>query len=220
MVNYYGERVTKRVQDYHGFNFMKKRFSKLIWLEILILLLCPIPYVECYLEAEYNDREKMVEMHQWLSDYIMCLMFMRIYFIIRAVFNYSIYSNSFSRNICKNHDFYPGFRFIFKSALSSMPELTVTLMFFVSTFIFAFILHVCEDNYIRYNDGEIMMMNETFMTEVYVTLITLTTVGYGDYSPMNTVGKIVCCIIALFGAFMLSLVVLIVSKAFELEKDQ
>ena len=55
---------------------------------------------------------------------------------------------------------------------------------------------------------------------MYAIIITMTTVGYGDYPPVTDLGKVVCCFVALFGAFMLSLIVLIVSKAFELKKDQ
>jgi len=47
----------------------------------------------------------------------------------------------------------------------------------------------------------------------------MTTVGYGDFVPQTFPGKIVCMFTALFGAFMISLMVLIVSSAFELKKD-
>ena len=151
-------------------------------------------------------------------------MFLRMYFVVRALFNYSVYSDAYSRNICKNHDFYPGFRFICKSSLSNNPETTVFSMFFFFTLVLAFILRVCEISY-TYTlspDGSfntISMFGQTFLTQVYVIIITMTTVGYGDYSPDTDLGKVVCCFVALFGAFMVGLVVLIVSKAFELRKD-
>lgn len=47
----------------------------------------------------------------------------------------------------------------------------------------------------------------------------MTTVGYGDLKPETAPGKIICMFAALFGAFMISLMVLIVSQAFELKKD-
>ena len=48
MVNYYGERVTKRVDDQADFAFLKRRWSKWLWFEMFILLVCPIPFVEFY----------------------------------------------------------------------------------------------------------------------------------------------------------------------------
>lgn len=77
----------------------------------------------------------------------MCIMFLRLYFVARAAFNYSIYSDAYSRNICKNHDFYPGFRFILKSRLINSPEWTVTTMFVCSVLVLAFILRVFEVRY-------------------------------------------------------------------------
>lgn len=49
---------------------------------------------------------------------------------------------------------------------------------------------------------------------VYTTVITMTTVGYGDLSPRTSLGKIVAMIAALWGAFLISLMVLLVQNYF------
>lgn len=54
MVNYYGERVTKRVEDHHSYSFYKKRWSKWLWFEVIILVMCPIPFVEFYITFNYK----------------------------------------------------------------------------------------------------------------------------------------------------------------------
>lgn len=45
---------------------------------------------------------------------------------------------------------------------------------------------------------------------VYTTIITMSTVGYGDLSPRTMIGKIIMLIAALWGAFLISLMVLLV----------
>lgn len=48
----------------------------------------------------------------------------------------------------------------------------------------------------------------------------MTTVGYGDLSPKTYPGKVIIMFTALWGAFMISLLVLTVSNVFGLSKNQ
>lgn len=96
--------------------------SKWYLLEILLLLICPIPHYETYISIKYSIKESAdikrpmeITIHQFLSDYILVFMFLRIYFIFKCLFNYSMYSDDFSKRLCKSHGFYPGFRFVVKS---------------------------------------------------------------------------------------------------------
>ena len=52
---------------------------------------------------------------------------------------------------------------------------------------------------------------------MYFTVITLTTVGYGDIYPVSTMGKILCLLMCFWGNFLISL--LIVSMAGVIEFD-
>jgi len=55
-------------------------------------------------------------------------------------------------------------------------------------------------------------MFESYFEFVYFVIITITTVGYGDFSATTVVGRILICIIALWGAVLISLVILVVSN--------
>ena len=46
----------------------------------------------------------------------------------------------------------------------------------------------------------------------------MTTVGFGDFSPNTYPGKVIIMFTALWGAFMISLLVLTVSNVFDLKK--
>ena len=50
--------------------------------------------------------------------------------------------------------------------------------------------------------------------------MTITTVGYGDIFPHTTPGKVICIITALWGAIMISLLVLTASSFFDLSGNQ
>ena len=54
----------------------------------------------------------------------------------------------------------------------------------------------------------------------FFIIVTLTTVGYGDISPKTFPGKLIMMFTALWGAVMISLVVVMVSKIFEMSENQ
>ena len=58
------------------------------------------------------------------------------------------------------------------------------------------------------------------MNQLWIVIITLTTVGYGDFVPETFGGKFIAIITALWGAFIISLFVLVQSNIFELDSDQ
>jgi len=51
-------------------------------------------------------------------------------------------------------------------------------------------------------------------------MITMTTVGYGDITPQSMIGKYIIMFTAIWGAVMISFVVLMVSNVFEMTETQ
>lgn len=48
----------------------------------------------------------------------------------------------------------------------------------------------------------------------------MTTVGYGDFAPRTIIGRVIIMFTSLWGAFMISLLVVSVSSIFDLKKHQ
>ena len=59
-----------------------------------------------------------------------------------------------------------------------------------------------------------------FFNIMYLIIITMTTVGYGDFTATTYPGRCLIMFTALWGAFMISLVVLTVSNVLQLQKEQ
>jgi voltage-gated potassium channel len=53
---------------------------------------------------------------------------------------------------------------------------------------------------------------------IWLVVITSTTVGYGDIYPHTIGGQITCVITAFWGTFIISLLVLVISRVFKLEE--
>lgn len=149
LINTYGERVyntTKR----NDLGFDRRRCSKMVAIDLLVLLVCPVPMFETIISHVYKiDKapEDTIVVHQWLSDYILCFMLFRMYFVVRAGFNYNYLSDAYSKRLCRMHNFYPGFRFILKSIFVGNPEATVMSMFLLSNLVLSYVLRVFEIRY-------------------------------------------------------------------------
>lgn len=55
---------------------------------------------------------------------------------------------------------------------------------------------------------------------MYVSIITITSVGYGDITPKSLNGKLIVMATALWGAILLSFLVLFMINAFNLDENQ
>ena len=85
-----------------------------------MLMISPIPGLD-YQFNIYSVQTGELKHIQYLSDYICMFMFIRLYFIFKARFNYSKYRDAFSKKICKELKFYPSNWFIFKVKFLKKP---------------------------------------------------------------------------------------------------
>lgn len=63
-------------------------------------------------------------------------------------------------------------------------------------------------------------MNEPFFNNIYFIITTITTVGYGDFVPVTTLGKALFIITAFYGGFIISLLIVSVEGIFSLSTKQ
>ena len=59
---------------------------------------------------------------------------------------------------------------------------------------------------------------DDYTTSIWCVVITMTTVGYGDVAAISPFGRIVSIINALWGAFIISLLVASINNIFELNE--
>jgi len=91
-------------------------------------------------------------------------------------------------------------------------------MFVLTVAVLSYVLRIFEIPFYRANETVNNEMDDYF-SSVWLTIITLTTVGYGDISPKTKAGKITIVVIAIFGTFLISLVVLAVAQIFDLSQN-
>jgi hypothetical protein len=88
--------------------------------------------------------------------------------------------------------------------------------------IFSYLLRIFEAPYYRSlpeSDSDFRKFDE-FFTSMWLCIITLSTVGYGDVSAVTFEGKCVSIGIAISGAFLMALVVTIVTSQVEINQKE
>lgn len=84
------------------------------------------------------------------------------------------------------------------------PGLTTFITITISTFMLAYFLRVFEIEYYR----QLKMVDfDSYFQAVWVIVVSITTVGFGDLVPYSYMGRIIIMISAFWGAFLISLMI-------------
>ena len=195
------------------FEHKKRFFTMNFMFEVTLLMVSPIPYYDRYIT--YEDCKDGITVHYLLSEFLVAIMILRMYFLIRTFFNFSLYADAISKKICKNYGFEAGVRYTIKCLIIVNPEVTVLSFFFGSLFIGAYIVRIFEMPYYReVANGPGAM--DGYFGAIYLVTITITTVGYGDLWPGTNPGRLAVMILACWGGFVISLLVVIIQSVFDL----
>ena len=97
------------------------------------------------------------------------------------------------------------------------PGLTTFVTITISTFMLAYFLRVFEIEYYR----QLKMVDfDSYFQAVWVIVVSITTVGFGDLVPYSYMGRIIIMISAFWGAFLISLMIVTIGQTFELTRNQ
>lgn len=96
-------------------------------------------------------------------------------------------------------------------------ERTILAIFLSTVLIVGYILRVMELPYYRKLTGDSATTFDSYFNSLWLTVITLTTVGYGDIFAVTIPGRLVTMVLALWGTVLISLMVVIASSIFDLD---
>ena len=161
-----------------------------------------------------------------MSDVFLAIMFLRFYFIIQGLIVLSPVNRLYGKRICFDRGFEPNFAFQLKGAFKLYPYLTFAVMSLVSVTSFALVIRIFERPYFTYTlhdaDGNRIVFEnfQTFGDAFWFVIISMTTVGYGGVIATTPRGRqLALCSVAI-GAFLLSVLVAIITEWFILSENQ
>lgn len=189
--------------------------------QVIMLMVSPLPNIDYKFSDQHyhgNPPELQIDHVQYLSDYISAFMFIRFYFLFKSWFNYNKYRDAFSKTICKEHKFYPSNWFILKVMFNQKPALTTLITTIVMIIVITSWLVIFEIEKFLVDTNT--RTHSPLFGAFYLTMVTITTVGYGDITPETINGKFVIIIAAIWGIIQISFVVNMVTNLINLDDNE
>ncbi len=131
-------------------------------------------------------------------------MLFRIYLVYKALISSTIFCSTRASRIGRIYSSKTDFIFGIKSLFNTNP-LSLLLVLFVS-------LSMTFAQMLRISEGEVSEQLAIFGNSLWCILITMGTVGYGDYFPITHLGRVVVFLAAISGIIISSLLILSLSS--------
>ena len=144
-----------------------------------------------------------------LNDLIGIITIFRIYHILRVYFIMSDERNIRSQRICNMNTCNASWLYAIKGKMQDRPLKLISIFMFMSVFVCSFALHVLEG---PFDESINEFTPRDYVNSVWCTLITMTTVGYGDYYPVSHWGRIFGLTICLLGFIYVALLVVAITN--------
>lgn len=137
---------------------------------------------------------------------------LRLYFITRSLLNTSTYVEPRAQRVCQLFGCEANFIFSIKVMMKDSPNMFIGASMMLSIFVFSYTTRLFE----RAVNTDFQSIFHAF----WYTLVTMTTVGYGDYYPRTAIGKFICLICSFWGVFIVSLYVVSLTNMLHFNSTQ
>ena len=175
-------------------------------LEILSQCIYPYPFYDTVLFVPQLASAGVNYVPYFLNDLLMLIMFVRLHALFRHWERYHEYTDTMSKKICRDFGFESGRGFTFKYEINNNQARSICALFFCSVATFSFVLRVVELPFEQHHDKDNLI---DYGSSIWLTVITMTTVGYGDIFPHTIFGQITAIFTALWGTFVISLLIMV-----------
>ena len=162
-----------------------------------------------------------------MSCIILFFMLFRIYHVFRLVNSYSFFTTPKAESICGLMNTKANTSFALRAYLKVNPfgVLLITMVFIIA--IFGISMQILEyynaqimAAMVEDNNQYVQIMNKFcyFFNSLWVVIVTMTTIGYGDIYPTTYFGRIVATLTCIFGIMILSLLVVFTNYSITLDE--
>jgi Ion channel len=127
----------------------------------------------------------------------------KMYFIGRYFITQSMFYSHSALRVCSIYNALHDWMFVIKCRFKKRPITLLAMLMLAVIYMFAYSLYIIE-NQILVRSGKTANI-DSFMTSVWMIVVTITTVGYGDITPRTRLGRLVVMVAATSGIILLSL---------------
>jgi hypothetical protein len=190
-------------------NIWKREKNNLIslFLTLLIFFLHPNPLFKNYTITIYTDKYNFAAEHSINSIFtVFCLL--RMWYFVKFYLVYSEYYSPRTQRVCQMNNFDTSLTFSMKASMIKTPYHVYLLLFTILLLYCSFCLRIFE----RVLDDQSGMNFGSYLNSIWCLIVTMTTVGYGDYYPSSTLGRTVGIISCICGVFLISMLIVTITN--------
>ena len=196
-----------------GTNILKTRFFRTFLFEVVINLIHSPPFID----ATFTFTQIGYLMTYSLDLFLSNIMIFRIYLALRLFAHYTKWRSELSMKYCEKEGCEANTVFAMKASLNESPYLSLLLAFIVSSVVLGIPVKNFEEPLNEYSASP---QKYTLWNAVWLIIITMTTVGFGDYFARSHIGRI-CSVMSIFwGIFLTSLMVVTLTNSMSLDAKE
>lgn len=184
---------------------------------IYAILLCVQPYPflkDITTEIDFDGGEVVVTK----INYIFLIFYfpIRLYFIAEYFVINCYYYSPRAERICRVYSTDISFSLAVRLLIKKDPIFIILPLLIANCFLGGYLIRIVE----RQNNVLPLYAYDNFLIAVWYSFITMTTVGYGEYSAKGYIGRILTLLISINGIFIISIVTVVLTNFFEFEGGQ
>lgn len=179
--------------------------------EIFIVFLIPYPWLigVKHTSSALDDHEVIV---YHVNELLSLFSVLRLLIGIRVIALWSYWNSNRAHRLCEMYAVEPGLLFTIKCWMKEKPFVFVLCAYIASIPFFAWMLRMAERPFAR-NRG---IAGYDIWNSMWNVLITMTTVGYGDYSPRTVWGRSIVFFVCVWGTIVISLMVVTITSVIQM----
>jgi len=161
-----------------------------------------------------------------VNEILLAFMVLRVFFIFKFLMTISYFKTSRAARTCRMYGESNSYLFALRCLFNKYPIRFVSIMFFSGMLFFTVAIRIFErtfDSANRYNNFDPSSNGNSFVdieTSAWCVIITMLTVGYGDFFPKTVFGRIYAVSEVVTGLLVTSLVTAAFFQNLELDSSQ
>lgn len=201
-------------------------FGKTTFFESKLWINCVIEIIWSLLGPNYgfykvifttSSKWNMVAITYDLNDLMLVFAFPRIFTLITFLLLCTPFYNDRAHRVNKQMGSSLNFLFAIKAIFYSHPVYMIFTLILICVIPLSYMLKIIEG---PVWDGKSIRNFNYYENCVWCVLVTMTTVGYGDYYPDSNLGRLICIAVAFTGSALISLIILVTGNKLMLSKTE
>lgn len=187
-------------------------------------LLCFFPYP--YIKGEIYVDERHIKPHSYIferhdvcytgSEVLYAVMFLRFFFVLRALVNMSSYMDGHAKRACKQYSVKANMRFTLRALAKATPVMLLILLYLPIALLGSQLIRLFERPYESFCGKDF----SAYTNSVYFTFVAMTTIAFGDFYPCTQLGRYTSIVLEVWGMGLLSMMIYIINQAIRASRQE